>query len=356
MKGAASLPKAEDSAMEAGKRRGTKAGWEDRGYPQGKRGVALLTVIWVLTVLMVIVLSFSFMARTETLSTLAFKEGTEKRFWAEAGLERGIWELFYRKTRSNPPLSEEEAPWKIDGTPYKGQIGQGNYLVRIMDESGKVDLNTAPEQVLRTLITSLVGEVTDADALVDCILDWRDKDDLHRLKGAESDYYESLPKPYKAKNGDFDSLEELLLVKGMTPQLLYGEKNKKGLADFLTVYSRTNRVNINTAPKEVLLAIPGVSADMVEEILAYRKNQEIKNLQEIGGTVAQNQARIFPYFSFAPVGVFTVESLGFKDTPRAGYKVKTTVALTADNRYKTYYYKTPVTIKDEEGPSETALP
>lgn len=71
---------------------------------KGEKGIALLTVIWVLTILMVIVLSFSFMARTETLSTLAFKEGTEKRFWAEAGLERGLLELFFRKVRGGDRL------------------------------------------------------------------------------------------------------------------------------------------------------------------------------------------------------------------------------------------------------------
>lgn len=319
-----------------------------------KRGIALLTVIWVLTVLIVIVFSFSFMARTETLATLAFKEGTEKRFWAEAGLERGLLELFYRKANPNPSFSEEQSPWKTDGTPYRGQVGQGDYLLKIMDESGKWDINTAPERVLRALVAAVVGEESDPEALVDCILDWRDKDDLHRLKGAESDYYQSLPHPYKAKNADFESLEELLLVKGMTRRLLYGDKNKKGLADFLTVHSRTMRVNINTAPKEVLLAIPGISVEMVEEILTYRQNKEIKNLQEVGGMVAQNQARLFPYFSFAPVGVFTIESLGFKENPRSAYAVKTIVALTADNHYKTLYYKTPVTINYEEGQTGTA--
>ena len=62
--------------------------------PQG--GIALIMVLWVLTILMVIVLSFSFMVKTDTLSTLSFKGGVEKKLIAEAGMERGIAELFYR--------------------------------------------------------------------------------------------------------------------------------------------------------------------------------------------------------------------------------------------------------------------
>ncbi|MEK6673275.1 MAG: hypothetical protein AABY42_07355, partial [Nitrospirota bacterium] len=105
-------------------------------------GVALLMVLWVLTLLMVIVLSFSFTARTETQSTLAFKEGVEKRFLAEAGIERGIIEIFYRKQNRSVPGSEV---WMTDGTIYKDSLGSGYYSVSIRDESGKVDINMVSE-------------------------------------------------------------------------------------------------------------------------------------------------------------------------------------------------------------------
>ena len=166
-----------------------------------QRGIALLTVLWVLTVLMVIVFSFSYMARTETLSTLSFKEGMEKRFLAEAGVQRGILELFYRKENLNKVLTEDQMVWIVDGRPYSGQVGDGNYTIKIIDESGKLDINTAPELLLRNLLGALGIEGTTLDTIADSILDWRDKDDLHRLNGAESDYYLSLPNPYKAKNG-----------------------------------------------------------------------------------------------------------------------------------------------------------
>ena len=80
-----------------------------------------------------------------------------------------------------------------------------------------------------------------ADIIVDSILDWIDTDDLHRLNGAESDYYQSLPNPYKAKNGRLDTLEELLLIKGMSPDILFGTKEQKGLIHFVTIYSTTTK-------------------------------------------------------------------------------------------------------------------
>ena len=101
-------------------------------------GVALLMVLWVLTILMVIVLSFSFMTRTETQATVSFKEGVERKFLAEAGIERGIMEIFYRKINKNQALVLEGTEiWNIDGTPYSAQLGEGSYTVKIIDESGK---------------------------------------------------------------------------------------------------------------------------------------------------------------------------------------------------------------------------
>ncbi|MGA3083492.1 MAG: helix-hairpin-helix domain-containing protein [Thermodesulfobacteriota bacterium] len=319
-----------------------------------QRGIALLTVLWVLTVLMVIVFSFSYMARTETLSTLSFKEGMEKRFLAEAGVERGVYELFYRQ-KMQPSiikdLVEGGEMWKIDGRPYSGQLGDGNYVVKITDESGKININSAPEVVLRKLIEILGIEGIDIDTVADSIMDWREKGDLRRLNGAKSDYYLSLPNPYKAKNADFDTLEELLLVKGVTRELLYGDGGKRGLIEFLTVQGKTNQINVNAAPKEVLMAFPGMTADMAEEIISYRQKQEIKNIQEIGGSWVNIQALIGLYMPISygiNSNTFTIESSGYREKPQSGYAVRATVTLLTNNQYQILYYKTPVHLKQDE--------
>jgi len=310
-----------------------------RPLTTSEEGVALLMVLWVLTILMVIVLSFSFMTRTETLATLAFREGMEKKFLAEAGIQRGIEEIYYMK--QNPQLAqlEESDAWKTDGTPYSGRLGEGDYAVRITDESGKIDINTLTDAsgiILKTLLIQMGVEDEQGDTIVDSILDWKDADDLVRLHGAESDYYQSLPNPYKAKNANFDTLEELLLVKGMTYEIFFGGGGKKGLVNFITINSGMNIINVNAAPKEVLMAIPGITPEIADAIISYRQNKKIMNIQEVG--VPPGTAYIGPVDG----NTFAIEAIGHKGDEKKGYPIKAVVTLDG-NKYRYLYYKSPVT-------------
>jgi general secretion pathway protein K len=307
-------------------------------------GIALLMVLWVLTLLMVIVFSFSFMARTETYSTLSFKEGIQKKFLAEAGIERGIMELFYRNIYKNQTIVMEGTEvWRTDGTVYSTQFGDGYYTVTITDESGKVDINTVSDVVLKNLLINWGIQEDEVDIIVDSIMDWKDPDDLHRLHGAESDYYMSLPNPYKAKDANFDALEELLLVKGMTSEILYGNNEKRGIINFLTINSGTNRININAAPKEVLIAVPGMTPEFADTIIDYRKTTDIVNLQEIG-IIGENYNLMAPYISTAESNTFTIEAAGYKGLEKGGYAIRATVTITGNNSYKYVYYKSPISI------------
>lgn len=306
-----------------------------------EEGVALLMVLWVLTVLMVIVLSFSFMARTETLATLAFKENMEMKFLAEAGIQRGIQEIYYMK--QNPQLAQVEGSdtWKTDGTPYGDRLGNGEYEVRITDESGKIDLNTLNESsgiILKTLLTHMGVQDETANSIVDSMLDWKDADDLVRLSGTESDYYMSLPNPYKAKNANFDTLEEILLVKGMTYEIFFGSGGGKGLVDFTTLNSGMNLVNVNAAPKEVLMAVPGITPEIADSIVSFRQIKRIMNIQEAG--ISPQSA---PYLTFADSNTYSFEAVGYKGEVTKGYPVKAVVTLEA-NKHKYLYYKSPATL------------
>ena len=311
-------------------------------HSRRNEGIALLMVIWVITVMMVTVLSFSVMARTEARSTLSFKEGMERKLFAEAGVERAIMELFYMKQNMNAAVTTEETEvWKADGTPYKGEIAGGTYEVSIRGESGKLDINTVPEVILKNLLMNAGVKDTDADTIVDSVMDWKDPDDLHRMHGAESDYYQSLPNPYKAKNADFETIEELLLVKGMTPELLYGAPGRKGIIDFLTVNARSGTVNVNYAPQEVLMAIPGIGQDTADRIIQYRKDKIIGGVQELQSLLGDGYSAAAPYIGTADTNTYTVEATGYKPGDKAGYPVKAIVALENNTKYRYFYYKSP---------------
>lgn len=316
-----------------------------------KNGIALIMVLWVLAIIMAVVLSFSFAVRVETHSTMFFKEEIEKKFLADAGMERGIMEIFYRTANPFKEVSQNGINkgqgvifegleiWKVDGTPNMIQTDNGFYTVSITDESGKVDINTTPEVILKSLLMNLDIELERVDIIVDSIMDWKDPDEFYRLHGAESDYYLLLPNPYKAKNTLFDTLEELLQVKGVSPEILYGNKEKKGLIDFLTVNSGTDVININAASREVLMSIPGITSQVADKIINKRQTQEISYVQQVQEVPEDNYILMDPYVTMEGFNIFTIESIGYKGNKKAGYGIKAIVNFISDDKYAYLYYK-----------------
>jgi general secretion pathway protein K len=293
----------------------------------------------------VIVLSFSFLTRTETLATLSFKGGIEKKFLAEAGIERAMTEMIYK--RQNPVNLEtgEDDAWRADGTPYSDQLGSGTYMVSILDESGKIDLNTLNDSsaiIFKNLLVNAGVKDEDADTIVDSTLDWRDADDLHRLHGAENDYYMSLPNPYKAKNADFDTVEELLMVKGMTPEILYGSEGAKGIINFLTVNSKSVAINLNAAPLEVLAALPGMTPEIAAGIIEYRTEKPIQGIQDVQAILGDSYRTMAPYTSFGASMAFTIDSVGYNEGEKNGYHIRATVVFEGNDKYHYVYYKSPM--------------
>jgi general secretion pathway protein K len=313
--------------MRAGKR---GSDWRT-GPLTGGRGIALLMVLWVLTILTVIVFSFSYMTRAEIHASLTFKEWTAKKFLAEAGIERGIMEIFYKMQNLNAPAAEGSEVWETDATPYTVNTESGSFVVRIIDESGKININTLNDTsgiIFKNLLMNSGVQEDIADTIVDSTLDWKDATggDLHRLHGAGDDYYLSLPTPYKPRHDIFQTLEELLLVKGMTPDILYGDGKKKGLINFLTVNSAAAAINLKAAAREVLAAIPGLGDDDIEAILSVRKNPaDAAGLQAFLGKITP------PFNGFVTSGgtgsTFTIESIGLKGDEKTGCAIRATVMI-----------------------------
>ncbi len=172
----------------------------------------------------------------------------------------------------------------------------------VSDESAKINLNALLQldptgQVAINVLQKLEQQLPAlTDDIINAIVDWIDTDDDQRTGGAESQYYLGLTEPYACKNGPLDSLEELLLVQGVTPSLLYGSdlnRNGKldpdesaegsfnpGLYPFLTVYSRERnvdstgaaRINVNGKDLKTLYGQlkDAVGQDMAAAVIAYR--------------------------------------------------------------------------------------
>jgi general secretion pathway protein K len=115
-----------------------------------------------------------------------------------------------------------------------------------------------PDETLKEVFRVLFELRGAEEDPTDAIMDWIDPDDETRPNGAESDYYNGLEIPYACKNAPMDSVEELLLVKGITPEVFLGDPEKLQLpmTELLTVYGHPKgRLNVNTAPYEVLQAL-----------------------------------------------------------------------------------------------------
>jgi len=204
-------------------------------------------------------------------------------YLAKAAINRVISQI---EIDSNEYDSINE-PWKIhipfmeENPSFRELFPKTEVNYEVSDEVSKINLNTATQD-------TLMGLERIDESIASAIIDWRDEDSGPSPNGAEDDYYQGRPFPYHCKNAPFALVQELLAVKGITPLVFYGEdKNKNGILDpgedenmdgklqkgiepFLTVYG-DGKININTAPLEILSAIPGMSKESIKTIIDYRK-------------------------------------------------------------------------------------
>jgi general secretion pathway protein K len=246
----------------------------------GERGVALVVVLLVLALLLTVAGEFAVAMRLEGRTTLNFGASVAAGYLAQAGYQRAVAEILLAAPAAggNPPpvyvdkatgllVLQRSATGVVTLPTREGlTLGTGRFSYRISDEGGRINPNRAT-QSFRNLLEQLDVSRETRDVIYDSVQDWTDGNENYRLNGAESDYYRGLPVPYKAKNRAFDSLEELLLVKGVTPQIFYGTPERKGLVEYLTVFS--TGINVNTAEAPVLRAM-GLAEVQVGQIQEHR--------------------------------------------------------------------------------------
>jgi general secretion pathway protein K len=186
----------------------------------------------------------------------------------------------------------------------------GTLTVDVQDEGGKFQVNAMVirkregfkaknkaddkqqqnhERYVRNILWRLLRaepfsmEDGDARKIIDALIDWMDTGDGDGEEeyGAEDGYYQSLDLPYSCKNGPIESIEELLLVKGITKELLYGTEEKPPLAPLLTVVNDTGKININTADVLLLQALaPGLDKTTSENMIEFREDEANKTQLE----------------------------------------------------------------------------
>jgi type II secretory pathway component PulK len=297
-----------------------------------ERGIALLLVLWVITLLTVICAEFSWTMRTETVITRNYKEGEQAYYTAEAGINKAIVELM--RNLNQPPAAsteeeseelQEEVLWEPGLEAIRFSFEEHACEVTIEDENNKLSINAFLREAkknptrLKALLEEKIGlEGEERDTVADGMIDWWDADhDITGVNGAERDYYLSLDEPYECRDGDLPVIEELLLVKGVTEQIYYGaagnqeqattlspadleeliktggnapeaapeaepeeqaedlsgEKRNLGLVNIFSTFSSSTsfKININTASLEQLLLLEGMDVGTARAIIRERQ-------------------------------------------------------------------------------------
>ena len=224
-----------------------------------QHGIALIAVLWLTVLITVIASSFAYSMRGEALAARNTLSLAQVRSVADGAVERVVFEL------TRPRVAADA--WSADGQPHVWNDGDIAVTATAVDEAARIDLNSAPEPLLKGLLQNVGGLDSDAaQRVLEAILDWRDADDLRRPNGAEAADYRAAGLKYVPSNAPFESVGELGRVLGVTPALM------AKIADNLTVYSRQTGINLATASRDVLLALPGTTPEQVDTYIAGRRD------------------------------------------------------------------------------------
>lgn len=276
-------------------------------HPGEERGVALLMAIVAVLLLSVVVLDTR--SGVNLFEDIAYNAAYELQteYIARSGLAL-VQAALEKDDAKVDSFSDDWAAANSAGTIPIADIGWVSGKVE--DEEGKLDINAlvnnageTDEETAKTagrlwsLLTSLGISKERADEIVDSLTDWMDEDNIALENGAEDRYYSELPEPYSCPNERLRTVGELALVKGIGGALLNrGEGDIPPLRKFVTIYGKRNgKVNINTAPVEVLMSLTPkgmggvdyiIDRDLAEEIVSVRSDAPFQTTNELKERVA----------------------------------------------------------------------
>ncbi|HEY5621609.1 MAG TPA: hypothetical protein VIR77_03320 [Pontiella sp.] len=273
-----------------------------------KRGAALLVVLGVLIILSLIVGSFAFEVQLESILISHKRKKFRAEMTARSGIEyaRALLDQQQQTTQTEveDAVDDEDnfkqtALYIKRGLPAKTQIEIEEGIKFKIDftsaESGR-NANLLTREQWMDIFEMANVPSTDWDAMIDCLQDWTDENDLHGLNGAESDDEFYRDQGYEVKNGPLDSVEELLLIKNWGPEILYGKNADEdgdqifGIAKMLTVWG-SGKVNLNSASDDVLLSYSEYEEWELASVFEARKGLDgeentsddgIRSLNDIG--------------------------------------------------------------------------
>ena len=288
------------------------------------RGIALILTISMIGLIILLSLQFSRSMRTGLYETANFDDTIRLGTIAKSGINCGLAVLF-EDDPNEDSLHDTWASLK-EYSSFSAALfdNDGMFETVITDLAGKIQINrlinqngeynTKQKEILTRLLSSsgFLLEPDEAEDILDAIKDWIDKDNEPTRFGAEDSYYQSLDHPYSCRNAPLDSVDELLLIKGITRELLYGTEETTGLSAYLTVHG-DEKININTADPLVLAALSeDLDSVMIKEMVDYREDEknDLNNPGWYKSALGTNETIIDPDLITTKSEYFEIRSKG----------------------------------------------
>ena len=300
-----------------------------------EKGSVLIIVLWTAVLLTVLVTAMAGKVRLSAQTVLHNQEVSAT--WAElmGTLHQAEMELMLEMMAA--PVDQEveltdegevrNPRFRFNGQPLALHYPQSeDFVVRVYDHAGKINLNRIPRRNMQMLIEKRLGGLdADPEAVQDLLsawTDWTDLNDLEGLNGAEEEYYQSLEQGYAPRNNpELDTVEEVLHIRGFAD--LFEGVN---LDAAFTIYGNNRTVNLNLATREAMELLPGLDEELIENILAFREQEDIdnrtevaevvpfENLQELSAWIGTNTSQIYSVFVYPSADMDEETLLALEET------------------------------------------
>ena len=299
------------------------------------RGVALIIAVSIIGIIVILTLQFKKSMMSELYAATNLNDGIMLEYVARSGFNCAL-AVLHEDGKDTDSLLDTWADFK-EYSAYSAELFEnGLFFVEITDLTGKIQINSLINQdgnynskqkeLLIRLLTSeeFDMDIDEAEDITDAIKDWIDKDDEVTRFGAEDSYYQSLESPYPCRNRSLESLDDLLLIKGISRDLYYGTDGDPGISAYLTVRGK-GQVNINTTDPEVLKILSDdMDQQMVEEIISYRldEDNDLNSSTWYKDALGTNEDIIDPGLITTRSRYFEITSTAFKDHISRGIRAE----------------------------------
>jgi len=269
-------------------------------------GSILITTLWIITITALIGGTIAHEIRLSSKAVYQIKQHPQQIADIATALAMAESHLINTQAVNHPKTPGQNRKNRLyDGTPLNINYTAIPMQAYIFSHAGKININRIKRSQLKSILTKVAidrGISPPLSELLDSWEDWKDKDELKRLNGAESAYYQQNNPPYFSRNSYFQTPEELLLVKGFD-QLFTAES----LNTSFTTWGRQQKINLNYTQLETLLLLPGIQPETAKQIIIERSNKRFRSFQSLNSILpSQSLKQLRSWISFNNSPYFTI--------------------------------------------------